>query len=179
MDDYGNGIPAREEPPQEAGRGDLSQDGENGRLFRLLSRISACAFTLYSLLLFLLFLASVEKLSYSGFGNISVNVYQAGLGICTALIVFAALSLAASLFVLAIGLLPVFAPGKRIPPLLGKIARALPLFFYFLLYSLACSLTGATSMFGGAGAAPALILSFTIVFALVHIVCLLLPKYKK
>lgn len=177
MDDYGNGIPVREEP-QETGRSDSSQKDGRGRL---LFRISACAFALYSLLLFLLFLAPVEKISYAGFGGASVNVYQAGLGLCTALIVFAAFSLAASLFGLAVGFLPALAQSKY-APLLGKIAHLLPLFFYFLLYSLTCALTGATSVtasaMGTSSVAPALVLSFTIVFALVHI-CLLLPKYKK
>ena len=173
MDDYGNGVFSREEPEdQNAG----------GKFSTLMMIVPACAFALYSLLLFLLFLAPV--VSYSGLGNVSVNVYQADFGVCTALIVFAAFSLAASLFGLLTLPLPFLNLGKKYPifVMLGKVWHILPLFFYFLIYSLSCALTGATSVtasaMGAASVAPALVLSFTIVFALIHIVCLLLPKFK-
>lgn len=176
MDDYGNGVFSREEPEdQNAG----------GKFSALMMTVPACAFALYSLLLFLLFLAPVASYSgLSGLGNVSVNVYQADSGICTALIVFAAFSLAASLFGLLTVPLPFFNLGKKYPifVMLGKVWHILPLFFYFLIYSLSCALTGATSVtasaMGASSVAPALVLSFTIVFALLHIVCLLLPKFK-
>ncbi len=182
MDDYGNGVFSREEP----------EDQNAGGKFSALMIVPACAFALYSLLLFLLFLAPVVSyseysglaLGYSGLGNVSVNVYQADSGICTALIVFAAVSLAASLFGLLTLPLPFLNLGKKYPIffMLGKVWRILPLLFYFLIYSFSCTLTGATSVtasaMGASSVAPALVLSFTIVFALIHIVCLLLPKFK-
>lgn len=174
MDGYGNGIPQREEPEENGASG--------GKFNALLTIIPACAFALYSLLLFLLFLAPV--VSYSGFGNVSVNLYQADFGVCTALIVFAAFSLAASLFGLLTLPLPFLDLGKKYPIFvtLRKVWCVLPLFFYFLIYSLSCALTGASSVtasaMGASSVAPALVLSFTIVFALLHIVCLLLPKFK-
>ncbi len=177
MDDYGNGIPEREEAPV--------QPQNESRLSQVLLFLPACAFALYSLLLFLLFLAPVVSYSgLSGLGNVSANVYQADLGICTALIVFAAFSLAIAVVGLLLLPLPFLDLGKRSPIflMLRKVWCVLPLFFYFLVYSLACALTGlssALSMQATAGAAPALVLSFTIVFALIHIVCLLLPKFKK
>ncbi len=174
MDDYGNGIPAREEGGEE----EKKETARGG----ILTYLPSCAFAVFSVLLFLLFLAPV--VSYSGLGGFSVNVYQAELGICTALIVFTALALAASLFGLLLLPLPFLDLGKKSPLflMLRKVWCVLPLFFYFLIYSFACSLTGlssALSVQAAGGAAPALVLSFTIVFALLHIVCLLLPKFKK
>lgn len=164
MDDYGNGIPEREEKEQEP-----------AAKREWLGYVPAAAFALYSLLLFLLFLAPA-----AAFYGISANIYQeAGSAPFAALIAFAVIGLVAALAGLAILPYPFFDLGKKVDlTLVRKIFAYLPFLFYFLIYSITCSLSGALSAVG-AGPACGLIIAFTLLFALAHAVCLLLPKFKK
>ncbi len=157
MDDYGNGIPKREGE---------DETPEEDRQPKWLGYVPAAAFAVYALLLFLIFLAPVIP------GT--VNVYQsANVPPCTALIVFAALSLAAAGAGVAVLFL---APSA---PLLQRIFTYLPFLFYFLIHSASCSLAGIATSVGANSPLCGLTISFSVLFALVHAGCLLLPRILK
>lgn len=179
MDDYGNGAFREPAGPQ-----------QENKLFRYLAYVPAAAFALYSVLLFLLYLAPVISLGYAGVAEGAANVYRAELPACTSLVVFAVLSLLTSLAGLALLPYPFFDLAKkseRIALPLRKVFSYLPFLFYFIFYTISCVLAGAVGTLVGIGSgiastssvAPGLILGFTVVFALIHAVCLLLPKLRK
>ncbi len=160
------GTRGRQTYPEEA-----VADNRRRKMLKILSYVPSGAFLLFSVLLFLLCLAPVT----TGF---PVNLYQmiGDLGSAAALIAFAVLSLLAA----AVGILLLPFPGfdlakrfERPVGILRTVWTYLPFLFYFILYSIGCSL----SFLGGAF--EVLLILFCLLFALVHAACLLLPRLLK
>lgn len=130
-------------------------------------------FFLFSVLLFLFYLAPVANEGFFPF-----NVYAAAgeLGSAMALIVFAAFSLvfaAGGLVLLPYPFLDLGKMAEKIVLPIRTVFRYLPFLFYFIIYSVGCSI----AMLGGACAV--LIIIFSLLFSALHAACLVLERYMK
>lgn len=158
------GSPAEKEPVEPYNYPSVSRR----RFAAALKYVPSLLFAVYAVLLLLFYLMPATHLGFPSLYEASKDLASA-----SALIAFGVISLILALLGLILLPYPFFDLARiadKPVSLLRKIWKFLPFALYFILYSLACSMT----FYGGASII--LVITFTLIFALAHGITLIVER---